>query len=101
MEVTLAEALLRRKELQAKVEILKKFKDTQLYYEIRGQRTKVTEGLEDLNANYPKLECGQVTREYDWHARQLRLVDAAIQQANWTSKIAVEESVMADYKESK
>lgn len=101
MEVSLAEALLRRKELQGKVEVLKKFKETQVYYEVRGQRVKVTEGLEDINANYPKLEASQVTAEFDWHARQLRLIDAAIQQANWTTKINVEESTMGDFKPSK
>lgn len=56
MEIKLAEALLRRKELQEKVELLKKIKDNQAFYEIRGQRVKVTEGIEDVNANYPKLD---------------------------------------------
>lgn len=101
MEVSLAEALLRRKELQEKVKILKSFKENQLFYQVRGERKKVTEGLDDISADFPKMEAGQVTREHDWHARQLRLVDAAIQQANWTHKIAVEDTVMADYKESK
>lgn len=98
MQIKLAEALLRRKELQAKVEMLKKIKDTQVYYEIRGQRTKVTEGLEDINANYPKLTASQVTAEYDFAARQLRLVDAAIQQTNWTAQIDVQDMVMDDFK---
>lgn len=99
MEVTLAEALLRRKELQEKVKLLKTFKENQLFYQIRGDRKKVTEGIDDINADFPKLEVNQVTREYDWHARQLRLVDASIQQANWTHKISVDDSVMADYVE--
>lgn len=97
MEVTLAEALLRRKELQEKVKLLKAFKENQVFYQIRGERKKVTEGLDDMSADFPKLEINQVTREYDWNARQLRLVDAAIQQANWTHKISVEDSVMAEY----
>lgn len=98
MEIKLAEALLRRKELQEKVEILKKFKDTHIYYEIRGQRVKVTEGLEDVNANYPKLSASQVTQEYDFYARQLRLIDAKIQQTNWTAVLIVEDTVMSDFK---
>lgn len=97
MQIKLAEALLRRKELQAKVEMLKKIKDTQVYYEIRGQRVKVTEGLEEINANHPKLEVNQVTAEFDFAARQLRLVDACIQQTNWTAEITVDPMVMADY----
>lgn len=101
MEVSLAEALLRRKELSAKVEVLKKFKENQLYYEVRAQRVKVTEGLDELSANYPKLTASQVTEEFDWHARQLRLIDAAIQQANWTTKIGLDEATMGDFKPSK
>jgi len=98
MDIKLAEALLRRKELQQKVELLKKFRDNQIYYEIRGQRAKVTEGLEEINANYPKLELNQVTKEYDFAARQLRLIDAAIQNANWTVNIQADAMVMEDFK---
>jgi hypothetical protein len=98
MEIKLAEALLRRKELKDKVDILKKFKENQVYYEVRGQRVKVTEGLEDINANYPKMTASQVTAEFDWHARQLRIIDAVIQQANWSTVLKVEDTVMGDFK---
>jgi hypothetical protein len=96
--IKLAEALLRRKELQGKVEMLKKIKDSQVYYEIRGQRVKVMEGLEELNANYPKLEANQVTKEFDFAARQLRLIDAAIQQVNWTADVTIDPMVLEDFK---
>ncbi len=95
----LAEALLRRKELEAKVKVLSHFKDNQLYYEIRGNRVKVMEGIEDVNANYPKLTASQVTAEYDFCARQLRLVDALIQQANWTTELEGDAMIMADFKQ--
>lgn len=97
MEIKLAQALLRRKELQAKVEVLKKFKDSQLYHQIRGERKKITEGIDEISADFPKLDASQVTAEYDFHARQLRLIDAAIQQVNWTAPVEVEDMVMADY----
>jgi hypothetical protein len=97
MDIKLAEALLRRKELQQKTEILKKFKDTSIYYEVRGQRVKVTEGLEELNANYPKMTASQVTAEYDFAAKQLRLIDAAIQNANWTTNLNIDDMVMQDF----
>ena len=86
--VKLAEALLRRKELQQKVEVLKNIK-SQALFEVRGQRTKVTDSVDDIVVQVPLLTASQVTNEYDWHARQLRLIDAAIQQANWTSEIEV------------
>ncbi len=96
MSVKLAEALLRRKELNEKLNILRHFKDNQLFYEIRGQRVKVIEGLEDVNANYPKLNASQVTAEYDFYARQLRLIDGKIQHTNWTADIDCPEC-MTDY----
>lgn len=96
MKVKLAEALLRRKELQQKVDLLHQIKATALF-EVRAQRRQITDGLDDIVAQVPKLTASQVTHEYDWHARQLRLVDAAIQQANWTTEIDVGPSTMKDY----
>lgn len=98
MDIKLAEALLRRKELSEKLQVLRHFKDTNLFYEIRGQRVKVTEGLEDVTANYPKLDASQVTAEFDFVARQLRLIDALIQQANWTTILDADPMVMQAYK---
>lgn len=97
MKVKLAEALLRRKELQGKVDTLKHIQDKNLF-EVKAQRRQVTESLDDIIAQVPKLTASQVTAEYDWHARQLRLVDAAIQQANWTCEIEIDQTVMSDYK---
>lgn len=96
MKVKLAEALLRRKELQGKVDVLKSIKDKDLF-ELKAQRKQISESMDDIVAQVPKLTAGQVTTEFDWHSRQLRLVDAAIQQANWTCEIDVSESVMGDF----
>lgn len=96
MKIKLAEALLRRKELQQKVDVLRQINEKALY-EVRAQRKNVTENLDDIVAMVPKLTASQVTAEYDWHARQLRLVDAAIQQINWTAEVDVADTVMADY----
>ncbi len=101
MEIKLAEALLRRKELSEKLNLIRHIKDNQLYYEVRGQRVKITEGLEDINVNYPKLELSQVTAEFDYVAKQLRLVDALIQQANWTTALEIDPMVMTTYSQSK
>jgi hypothetical protein len=98
MDIKLAEALLRRKELAEKLNVLRHFKDNHAFYEVRGQRVKVTEGLEDINVNYPKLEASQVTAEFDYVAKQLRLVDALVQQANWTTVLQVDPMVMEAYK---
>jgi hypothetical protein len=96
MNVKLAEALLRRKELAGKVATLTTIKAADVYT-LKTTRKPAHEGIDDIVAQVPKLTASQVTAEFDWHARQLRLIDAAIQQANWTTEIQVDTSVMADY----
>lgn len=96
MNVKLAEALLRRKELQQKVDQLKAINVKELF-EVKVKRQKVTDDVDDILAQVPKLTAAQVTKEYDYYARALRLVDAAIQQANWTTEVTVDEQVMKAY----
>ncbi len=100
MKIKLAEALLRRKELGNKVEMLRTIKTADLF-ESKVTRRAAHEGIDDIIAKIPKLDAGQVTAEFDWHARQLRLVDAAIQQANWTTEIEVLDITMKDYESRK
>ena len=96
MEIKLAEALLRRKELNSKVEQLFKIKDNDMFYQLRSKRISVTDGVDNLDADFPKLIASQVTAEYDFYARQLRLIDGKIQQTNWTAVIDCPEC-MTDY----
>lgn len=97
MKIKLAEALLRRKELATKIPILSQIKQSQIF-EVKTTRKQAHEGIDDIVAQVPKLTLGQVTAEFDWHARQLRLIDAAIQNANWNTEIEIAQEVMADYK---
>ena len=96
MKIKLAEALLRRKELQQKLDVLRQV-DAKALYEVKMQRRSVTDSVDDIVAQVPKLTASQVTQEYDYYARRLRLVDAAIQQANWTTEIEANASVIEDY----
>ncbi len=84
----LAEALLRRKELQDKEKDL---------FEVKGKRAKVTDEIDDIVLQVPKLTLAEVTQEYDHYAKRLRLLDAAIQQANWTTEIEVDPCVNQDF----
>lgn len=95
-KVKLAEALLRRKELQSKVDLLSKFNCSDLF-ENKVRRISVNDSTDEVTAAVAKLTASQVTAELDWHSKQLRLVDAAIQQANWTTEIDVGDDVMRDY----
>jgi hypothetical protein len=99
MNVKLAEALLRRKELGVKVEQLKEVKAKDLY-EIKTRRQSIADGIDDIIAQVPKVTLSQVTAEYDFYARQLRLVDAAIQQANWTCDVPLGDTVMMDFRDA-
>jgi len=94
MDIKLAEALLRRKELAEKLNIVRQIKDTQLIYQVRNKRIQVTEQIESLDVDFPKLTLSQVMAEYDYTAKQLRLIDALIQQANWTTVLEVDPMVM-------
>ena len=94
--VTLADALLRRKELALKVQVLTSIKRDALF-EVKAVRKNVTENIDDIVAQVPKLSASQVTAELDWHSRQLRLVDSAIQRANWNTMVDIDSSIMTDY----
>ena len=94
--IKLAEALLRRKELQQKVDQLKTI-DRKDLFETKAKRTKVTESLDDVVAEVPKLRPEQVTAAYDHHSKALRLVDAVIQRANWETDVEVQDIIMQDY----
>lgn len=100
MKAKLAEALLRRKELQQKVDQLRHIKDSQLV-EIKINRQQVTENVDNIVAQVPKVDVSQITAEYDYYAKHLRLVDAAIQQANWTTEIDLDDLSMKNYLETK
>lgn len=97
MKISLAAALLRRKELQGKVDQLKTLNVRDLF-EVKAQRKNVTENIDDIVAQVPKLKPEEVTAAYDWHARRLREIDLTIQQANHTTVVEIGESVMDDYK---
>lgn len=92
----LADALLRRKELQQKVDQLRQIKDKDIF-EFLFERTQVNDNLDDIKAKVPVLDANQVTAEFDYYANKLRLIDAAIQQLNWTVDIEVDGKVWVDY----
>jgi CTP synthase (UTP-ammonia lyase) len=97
MEVSLAAALLRRKELQEKVKQLQQINIKDLF-EVKAKRQAVSDSIDDVVASVPKIKIEQITEAYDWHARRLREVDLAIQQANHSTKITIGDAVMDDFK---
>ena len=81
----LAEALVRRKHLEAKVKQLQPIKDIgdKGVFEVKTQRVKVNDDVDEVKFQIPKLELKDVTAEYDKYSKALRELDTAIQQTNW------------------
>ena len=94
--VALAEALLRRRELQEKVEQLRKLKVSDVFDD-KVERIKVSDGIDELRARFSKLDAGQVTAEFDYYAAALRRVDAVIQRTNWETEITLADSDMLNW----
>jgi len=88
----LAEALLRRKELNEKVDQLKVINAKDLY-NVQVRRQPVSDSIDEVTAKVPKISFNEVAAGYDYYAKQLRLIDAAIQQANWTTEIDVKDTM--------
>lgn len=95
----LADALLRRKELQQKVDQIRSVKQADVFENVI-QRKQVNENIDDILGKVAKLELNQVTKEYDYYANKLRLIDGAIQQLNWTVDIEVNDKVWVDFSDS-
>lgn len=94
--VPLAQLLLRRKELNQKVEQLKTINIKGLF-ETKYTRKQLSESIDDVTIIAPMLSASQVTEEFDYYAGQLRQVDALIQQANWATQIAADSGLMKNY----
>lgn len=93
---TLAECLLRRKELQDKLRGLNNIKDADIF-EIVITRKKAHEGIDDITARVPKLEFNQVVAEYNHVSSQLRKIDAHIQRTNWNTELEGVDDLFVNY----
>lgn len=85
----IAEALLLRKQLEAKVnqlEPIKKMGDQGLF-ETKVNRLNVSEVVDEVSIQVPKVTLSEVTKEYDHYATELRKLDASIQKANWEYEV--------------
>lgn len=98
-KIELQVALLRRKELAGKIAVAAQIKSAQVY-ELKVTRKAVHEGIDDITAQVPRLSLAEVMAEHDFYAKQLRLLDAIIQKANWSTMVDAEQSgidLFADY----
>lgn len=99
----IAEALLYRKQCEAKVQQLtgiKQFGETGAL-ELKVQRIKINDEIEEAKLTIPRVTMEEVTREYDFWAGELRKVDAAIQEANWKYTVNFMEGKRPEIKKEK
>jgi len=97
---TLAECLLRRKELQDKLQGLSNIKGQDIF-EVKVKRVKVTDSVDDLTMTVPKLQYNQVVQEYNYVSSQLRKIDAIIQRTNWTTELDDVDDLFIDIEDRK
>jgi len=89
-----AEGLLLRKQLEAKVRQLEPLKlgGDKGIFELRVERVNVSENVDEAKITIPKVTLAEVTKEYDHYASELRKLDASIQQANWSNDLGYKET---------
>ena len=81
----IAQALLLRKQLEKKVaqlEPIKQMGDGGLF-ETKVKRVNVTEQMDEVTIQAPRITLAEATKEYDKYASSLLKLDASIQKANW------------------
>lgn len=81
----IAEGLLLRKQLDSKVKQLEplKIQGENGVYETKVERKNISDNVDEIVAQVPKVKLAEITKAYDHYATQLRKLDAAIQKANW------------------
>jgi hypothetical protein len=96
----IAEALLLRKQLEAKVQQLQplKINGDQGVYKDEIQRVKVSDEVDEARIKIARIDIKSITREYDHYASELRKLDASIQKANWQFDVEYAEKAPAEDK---
>ena len=81
----IAQALLLRKQLEAKVTQLTPLKQNgdDGLFSTKVKRVKVSDEIDEVAFDIPHLTLKDVTKQYDIYATALRKLDASIQKANW------------------
>lgn len=87
----IAEALVLRKHLEAKVQQLKPIYEAgeKGLFEMKTERVKVSDEVDEVRLKLPRVELKDVTKEYDRYSKALRQLDTAIQAANWQFDVTV------------
>jgi hypothetical protein len=87
--MTIAEGLVLRKHLEAKVKQLEPIyiNGQKGLFDEKVQRKNIGDNVDEITVSTPKVTLADVTAEYDKYSKALRELDTAIQKANWTAKL--------------
>lgn len=85
----LAEALVLRKHLEAKVKQLEPIyvNGQKGLFETKTERRNLNENVDEVTLTIPKVELKDVTAEYDKYSKALRELDTSIQETNWVTEL--------------
>lgn len=99
----IAEALLLRKQLEAKVQQLQPLKNIgdNGVFQQQTVRKQVNENVDEVTTTVPRITLADITKTYDHYASELRKLDASIQQANWTYDVSYAETAAPVEKDAK
>lgn len=86
----LSEALVLRKHLEAKVKQLEplKLQGDRGLFEVQTERRSVSDNVDEIKTQVPKITLTDVTAEYDKYSKALRQLDTSIQETNWNTELA-------------
>lgn len=86
----LAEALVMRKHLADKVKQLEPIyiNGQKGVFEQKVERHNISDTVDEVTINTPKVKVEDITAEYDKYSKALRELDTAIQHTNWVTELA-------------
>lgn len=56
-------------------------------FELKTERRSVSDNVDEVKTQVPKVTLKEVTEEYDKYSKALRQLDTAIQRANWETDL--------------
>lgn len=92
-----AEALVLRKHLEAKVKQLEPLKiggDNGIF-EVKTEQRMINDTVQEVKSQVPRITLAEVTEEYNKYSKALRQIDIKIQEQNWISEIDFDDSNLA------
>lgn len=95
--IKLSAALVLRKHLDARVKQLTPLKmaGDQGAFEIQTKTRQVSDTVQEVTNQLPRITLEELTKEYDKYSKALRQLDTKIQETNWLTEIEFDDTNLA------